>query len=268
MKRTVFIILVLLMVFCAVPSYAQLFVEQAKVNLTIKPGETQTGVITIHNTANASQNVRTYWSDFIYKAPYDGAKEFMPVGSTPASAGSWVTFTPAQFDLEPQGKMEVYYTVNPPKELKGGYYGVLFFETQPGTMKNQGTMINVVTRVGCLFFLESDNKQKKAFIENPTVEQNKLNFKLANQGDVVIIGHPLYYFMSSDGMISDRGELENLYIPPGESAPFSIPVNANVPLGDQILDLTVDLQDGDTAVKEVDLNKASETSIQITKISD
>ena len=78
---------------CAAPhlASAQLIIEQGKVREVVKPGQTLTGSINVHNRSKNPMTVVTYWEDFDYVAPYNGNKKFLPAGSSKNSCSSWVS---------------------------------------------------------------------------------------------------------------------------------------------------------------------------------
>ena len=100
------IVRIIFLLFCAVglltaQAQAQLFLEQGKVSLAVSGGDHLNGTLLIHNTSSESADIKVYWEDFEYKAPYDGTKNFLPAGTAPGSASQWVAFSPQTFTLPP-----------------------------------------------------------------------------------------------------------------------------------------------------------------------
>jgi len=248
--------------------YAQIFIEQGKVTLNIKPGERVSDEITVHNTLNEQMRVNAYWEDFEYQPPYEGAKKFYPAGSTKDSFKEWVQFSPQEFVLPAFGKMKIQYVFNVPSDVQGGYYGVLFFEKIDQDLKDPQTGVNIVTRVGCLFFLESEQKSKNVSAENFSFSLNRLNYDLKNEGDVILIPKAIYYVMDQEGNVFDRGEFSNYYIPPQGIAQAALQLGSNIPDGQFTLVLTLDLQEGDSWVKEIDFEKNGESSFNLIRVRD
>ncbi len=243
---------------------AQLFLENAKVVLAVSGGEHLNGTMIIHNTSSEQGTIKVYWEDFEYKAPYDGAKNFLPAGTGPGSASQWVSFSPQVFTLPAMGQQTVAYTVSVPASVQGGHYGVLFFERSSDALKYGKEDVTIVTRVGCLFFIESKDKNKKAALQNITLKTENVSADFINQGDVVLIPRTTFYIMQDDGMVMSRGEINNLYVPPGASAPFEIPLKQKLKAGKYTLVVNCDLGDGDVVVKEIGMavDAASQLSIE------
>jgi hypothetical protein len=240
---------------------AQLFLEDGKVNLAVSGGEHTNGSLLIHNTASEPADVKVYWEDFEYKAPYDGTKNFLPAGTAPASASQWVTFSPQVFTMPGFGQQKIEYTVSAPSQIEEGHYGVLFFERNSDSLKNVAG-VTVVTRVGCLFFIEPKNKIKKAVLQNIKLTASSLTLNFVNQGNVILIPRTTYYMMQEGGLVLNRGEIKKLYVPPGVSALLEISLKMKFKAGRYTLVVNSDLEDGDVAVKEIGL--AVDASGQLT----
>ncbi len=233
-------------------AHAQLFLENGKVTLAVSGGEHTNGSLLIHNTSSQQGDVKVYWEDFEYKAPYDGTKNFLPAGTAPASASQWVTFSPQVFTLPAFGQQRVDYTVSVPNQIQEGHYGVLFFERSSDMLMNDKG-VTLVTRVGCLFFVEPKDKSKKAALQDIGVKANGLTASFVNQGNVILIPRTTYYVMQKDGLVTMRGESKKLYVPPGASAPLEISLKKQLKPGQYTLVVNSDLEEGDVVVKEIGL---------------
>jgi hypothetical protein len=231
---------------------AQLFLEQGKVVLTVSGGEHTNGTLLIHNTSSEQANIKVYWEDFEYKAPYDGTKEFLPAGTSPISASQWVSFSPQTFSLPAFGQQRIDYTVSVPSVIQEGHYGVLFFE-RSSDLPTSDAGVTLVTRVGCLFFIEPKDKNKTAALQNFALKANGFTADFVNQGNVILLPHTTYYIMRQDGMVLLRGESKKLYVPPGASAPFEISLKKNLDPGQYTMVVNSDLEEGDVQVKEIGL---------------
>jgi hypothetical protein len=260
------IVRIALLILCAAgvltgEAKAQLFLENGKETLSVSGGDHLTGTLLIHNTSSETAEIKVYWEDFEYRSPYDGTKNFLPAGTAPGSASQWVTFTPQVFTMPGFGQQKVDYAVTVPSGMQEGHYGVLFFEKSSDTVKNDRGL-TLVTRVGCLFFIEPKNKNKKAVINDIGLKAKSLTASFVNQGDVILIPHTTYYIMPEGGLVLLRGEINKLYVPPGVSAPFEIPFKEPLKQGQYTLVINSDLEDGDVVVKEIGL--AVDASGQVT----
>ncbi|MDE2027949.1 MAG: hypothetical protein KGK03_06820 [Candidatus Omnitrophica bacterium] len=254
------ILLLWLAMFSCGEARAQLFLEEGKKVFTVSAGEHRNGFLLIHNTSKDPAHLKVYWEDFEYIPPYDGSKKFLPAGTAPNSAGQWVTFSPQEFDIPPFGQQKVDYILHVPGQIKQGHYGVLFFERSATTLEGEGGL-SLVTRVGCLFFVEPKTKNKNASLQNIGTKDMDLTADFVNQGNVILIPHTTYYIMQSDGTVLLRGDANKLYVPPGASAQLVIPLK-DLKQGDYSLVINADLGEGDVVVKQVGL--AVDPSGQIT----
>ncbi|MFA6378989.1 MAG: hypothetical protein WCX16_04310 [Candidatus Omnitrophota bacterium] len=253
--------------FCSSTTFAQLLLEEGKVSRSLKSGETVMGKVKINNTSDREIAVKAYWQDFVYTPPFEGNKKFLAAGTTPYSCASWVNFFPQSFTLKPYEKKEISYNIKFPLEPQGGYYGVLFFEDNVG-QKNTATGINVVARLGCLFFLETAGSLKEAKVLDIAASQNKISGEIYNKSQIILIPQGIFYMMNSEGIVFDRGEVGALYLPPDQGAPFFIEVSDKVPQGAYTVVLTFDLGDGESLVEEIDFEKKANSSIQILQVRD
>lgn len=266
MKKSALFLLFFL-VLLAGPARAQFFLEEAKVNLSVSGGDRINKSIVVDNTSSEPIDVKVYWEDFQYEAPYDGSKKFFPAGTVSGSAASWVQYLPQDFKLPPFGKQKIEYTINVPQQIEGGHYGVLFFEKTDGSSVDT-TGVKVVTRVGCLFFIEARNKIKKAGLGDIAVAGHDLTGTFTNNGNVVLIPRTTYYMMDDSGMVVDRGELVKSYVPPGGSASWKLALPNGGGAGHYNLVLNADLDEGDLVVKEISLQKNSSGEFLVEKVQD
>lgn len=247
-------------------SRAELVLDKGKVTEVIIPGQVVSGALNLRNTGNDPIRLKIYFEDFLYKPPFDGTKKFLPMGSTDYSCGEWVQVSPQELVLPPLTSKKVTYLMKPPYDLrKGGYYGVLFFENMPG---EQTGGLQIITRVGCLFFLETAGSQKRTRLVEPEVTGNRLDMGFLNEGEVIVIAKATYYIMDSRGMAIDRGEIETFYLPPKERFPLSIEMNKTLAPGKYTIILTFDLGEGEVIVREVDLTRSSLGISSVVEIRD
>jgi P pilus assembly chaperone PapD len=263
------IIRIIYLAFCALgilstQVQAQIFIEQAKVSVNVSGGDHRNGSFLVHNTSSSPATVRVYWEDFKYKAPYNGTKDFLPAGTMPGSASQWVTFSPQVFTMPAFGQQKFDYSITVPNQLDEGHYGVLFFERSASGSLN-GDAVNLVTRLGCLFFIEPSNKNKKAALQNINLKSKALTANFVNQGNVILIAHTTYYIMQDGGLVSLRGDAGKLYVPPGVSAPLTISLKKPLSAGHYTMVLNSDLDEGDVVLKEIGL--AVDASGQLTILS-
>ncbi|MCK5287576.1 MAG: hypothetical protein KAJ79_00815 [Candidatus Omnitrophica bacterium] len=247
------------------PVQAQLTLDKGKISKEVVPGESVSGVITVINSSNVNYRLKAYFQDFEYIPPFDGTKKFLPIGSSKYSCGEWVVFSPQDLVVPPKTKKVINYTVSTPRDISGGYNGVLFMETIPDDATGQ--FLKIVTRTGCLFFIETVGSDKKGKIDNIVAEGNKINFNLINTGNIILMPEATFYIMSEEGMVVDRGKIKKCYLPPEGKFPFVIQLKDDLS-GKYSMILTYDLMDNDLLVKEIDFSKQSSGQINILDVRD
>ena len=267
MKKIIYGLALCTVLIVAAPAAAQILIEEGKISLPAKPGETIMNSFFVHNTSEQKITVKSYWEDFVYVPPFDGQKKFFPPGSTDRSLSKWANFTPQEFILPPFGKKKIMYSIKVPLAAKGGYYSVLFFEKGEAVLQDK-TGVRVVTRVGCLFFLETDDKNKNVRMEQATVDGRILKADFVNSGDVIMIPQGTFDVLGADGLVADRGELTKFFLPPGERTKFDVGLSSALPAGKYTLVVTFDLGEGDTLVKEIDFTKDADASLKLLQVRD
>ncbi|MCQ9208196.1 MAG: DUF916 domain-containing protein [Omnitrophica bacterium] len=269
MKRTFSVLFFCLLLSLSANAFSfNLSIDVPKVKLKVKAGEIIRGSLTVRNPSEDEIKVKVYAEDFSYIAPYNGAKKFFPPGSTEFSLAHWITFSPQEIILPAFGKKKVNYAIKVPAEVSGGYYAVLFFETSLGaiTSPEEGANILILGRVGSLFFLEAEDSLKKAKIEKIATEGNTVKGDFLNRGNLIIISKGSFYVMDDQGMIFDRGKINDIYISPGDKAPFSLTLADDISPGSYTLITSFDLEEGDLLVREIDFSKDATGELKILQV--
>jgi len=225
--------------------------ENAKVNETVRAGETLVNSIRIHNRSDESMDIKIYWQDFEYVAPYKRQKKFYPMGTSKYTMGEWTAFSPQHMILPAHSAKEVTYTIQVPETASGGYYGALFFE-RGGPRGADSTGVNIVVRLGASFFIETVDKDKTATLADFNVVDNHLEASFSNSGNVFMIPRGIYYYINAEGLVVERGEMDKVYLPPEASVNVEAPVPSSLGDGQFLGVITLDLGDGYSLVKEID----------------
>jgi len=135
-------------------------IDPPRVELTVKGGEETSGFINVMNyDEEGTIHVKVYVQDVMLLP--DGSNDFLPLGSTPWSIAEYLKIGPTEFDLEPGKSTMVRYIVSPTADIKGGIYGVVFFEvaTPPSQFMQVGANVNV--RLGSVFLVSIEGTEVK-----------------------------------------------------------------------------------------------------------
>lgn len=105
-------------------------VSPAKLELSMKPGETYNLPVTIQNGSGASTHVQASMVDFGVLP--NGQYQFDKVGRRPYSLLRWASINPREFDIASNSTQQVRVSLNVPQApLSGEYAGIVFFQTRP-----------------------------------------------------------------------------------------------------------------------------------------
>lgn len=114
----------------AAPAFAQGFMADiSPKEFTLAPGETATGEITVSSTAAEAVELRVYLSQPVRGAVAQESYAYSDEpGAEPRSAMAWISFTPEQFTLAPDGEQLVSFEIRVPADagLSGSYFATLF----------------------------------------------------------------------------------------------------------------------------------------------
>ncbi|MFA4993417.1 MAG: hypothetical protein WC571_05565 [Candidatus Omnitrophota bacterium] len=229
------------------------FMNQSKIRVVAAPGDRVFGEITLDNPTEESKNMRLYLEDWYYLPGGAGGKEFLPAGSTPASACPWISFSPAEVTLPAFGKQRISYSVDVPSDATGTHFASLFFETSlgkdslPDSGRSAGLDVNV--RVATLFYIEVKGKAaRSAEVDNLNIQPSKdekgaldITLDFENTGNTDITTSGSFSLMNNDGVVSARGAFNNVYTFPGGKGSLLGTWKDRIPAGVYDLVITIDL---------------------------
>jgi hypothetical protein len=235
--------------------------DSPKIRLTVKPGETASGVIKVNNGGNKPVKVNASISDWVYQPQGDGNKNFLPAATTPLSCAKWLNIHPMEFELYPDEIRSINYTITVPADAVGGHYAVVFFETDMGVQEIKGMNVKVKGRVGSLIYVESDgNVMRQGEVTNLNVsppskgEPLKIEVAFANKGNVDLIAKGTFHVIDSAGNIFVRDKLTEIYTLPGDQVKSVTTWSGNLEKGEYDLILTYDLGNNQSIIQETKLN--------------
>ncbi|MDD5166684.1 MAG: hypothetical protein PHQ57_04785 [Candidatus Omnitrophica bacterium] len=260
MKRLYFIIILITLGFVNLAKANTISLEPAHVRLSVSAGQAKNGTIHVDNPSNKEIKVRAYLEDWRYSSCKDGTKEFFPEGTLASSCSRWVSFSPAEFSLPPFGRQVVNYTIHVPQDSKGGYFSVMFFETDLAEVKNTpDSEVQLKARLGALFSIEiKDSIVCKADLESLKIEKENDTLKLLaqfnNKGNVDIAPKILFHLIDTEGQVLCRGKFDEIFTLPQDNAEVTAATKIKLlPTGKYLLVITLNLGRGLPLVKEIPL---------------
>jgi hypothetical protein len=152
----------------------------------------------------------------------------------------------------PYGRQRVSYTVKAPEGISGSYYAALFFETDlakpPEGGEGVGAGINFAVRIASLFFVEAQGTALRqgelsnlSVVKSPDSGGLNITLDFKNTGNTDIFCGGSYHIMNDEGIIFARGEFNDAYTFPNESAKLEAKWKNLLPKGSYIIVFTLDL---------------------------
>ncbi|MFA5115350.1 MAG: hypothetical protein WC469_04730 [Candidatus Omnitrophota bacterium] len=235
-------------------------VEPDIIRITAPAGSTQSGVIKFYTRSPQSAKVKVYAADWLYTDKYDGVRAFYPAKSTALSCADWIVFNPSSFIIPPYEVGILNYTVNIPKDAKGGHYAVIFFETSsvtpaemPSAAGQQGVQssIRLQLRLGAFFYIEAKGTVKRA-VDLEAISLSKvlkrdnyiLSCGLKNTGNADALTSGTFHILDNNGKIITRGKFRNNYTMPGDKTELKGEYKNALPKGKYDLVFTLRLSGG------------------------
>jgi len=202
-------------------------IDKGKVRVSLPPGWSDGGIITIDNRDDKPLKVRAYISDWDY-SDSDGAKVFLSANTTPKSCADWIKFYPADFTVPAFEKQKINFVVEVPKDAVGGHYAVLFFEVQTGVIYDEakGTNVKIYNRLGTLFYIEPEgtidrNGALSDFKIDALSGAVKARVMFQNTGNVDITARGTFDIINEEGFVFLRGKFKDAYTMPEDVVSLS-----------------------------------------------
>lgn len=261
MRKIIFLAVVLMgsLLYCADLAGANtVSLDPARIRLSLNPGEVKSGALKVDNPSADEINIRAYLEDWRYSSCADGSKEFFPAGSMSLSCAKWIDFSPAEFTLSPFGRQVVNYTVRVPQDAKGGHFCVMFFETDltDNTVESAPSQVNLKARLGALISVEMNNSLLcDASLDGLTVEKENSAIKISgnfqNNGNTDIAPEITFDIINDKGDVFARGKFSDIFTLPHDKGEVFASTEEDLPLGEYILVITLNLGRARPKVLEV-----------------
>ncbi len=215
-------------------------IEPSRIEMSVSPGQRRGKTILINNTkSDTPLHIKVYAQDVIYLP--DGSNEFVPPGSTQWSCADWIDIQPTELDVAAGEIAKVRISVSVPSDVQGGYYGIIFFETQP-LYYEKGIGINF--RLGgflALTIRKTEIYQAK-LADMEFIQPDEIDISIFNEGNVLIRPE------GKVNIFNDRGKkikqldfnIQQIGILPGTLRKFKLNLKEPLPEGDYSLKAQID----------------------------
>ncbi len=213
-------------------------VSPPRVLLPLAPGSETTQSIQVdHPGRQGVLAVTVVLSDVLLKP--DGSPLYLDPGSHPKSLTRWLSVTPLEFRLSPQGVQEVRYTVRvPPGTPEGSYWGIVFFESAPAESRGgEGIGIRIKTRVGHVVYVDvgrparSGRIQGFRYLGGSGREGPQVRIVFQNTGNGVLRLKGRLEVRDERGQVVARGQVPETASLPGATHEVPAPLEKPLPPG-------------------------------------
>lgn len=241
-----FFILALFILIVSISNALSINVDPSSLVLSAKKGESISGFITIDNKGPQDILVKAYVEDWVFLP--DRSKAFKKPGSQKNSCSQWITLYPDKFTIAPNRSQQVKYTITVPSDAKGGYYSVIFFESQhddPDLLKKANVII--AGRIGTIVYFETkENSEKKlslkdfSFSKPITGKPMLFKIKLKNDGNTFASPTGNIIIVDSLSNLLAKIDLGKQFILQGEEVTVEKKWICDLPKGEYEVILTLD----------------------------
>ncbi|MFA5103570.1 MAG: hypothetical protein WC527_00090 [Candidatus Margulisiibacteriota bacterium] len=222
MKKILAVVWVLISLSAAASAFS-LNVDPSSLVLSAGSNESISGTIILDNKGNDEISVNAYAEDWTFMP--DRSKSFRKPGSAKYSCSKWITLYPDSFKLAAGASQQVKYTLTAPKDASGGYYSVIFFETQqndPEVQKNSNIII--AGRIGTIVYFDTKgNAEKKMSAGDLKISKalpgKPMYFKMTvkNEGNTYVAPSGNIIIVDELGTLQARIDIAKRYVLQGES---------------------------------------------------
>ena len=226
----------------------------ARFELEMKPGTETTVVVNLdyHSPGRATQPARIVASLNDWTITKDGRVEYFPANSRPASASSWLVYSPGEAAVAPGTIHQIRVTILVPQNATpGDHLTALIIEQRPETLKSQANLRQVVVRyrMASVFYIKVPGLTRKGdfgdLLAESTPEGVVVTPTLKNDGNSMIRPLASLNVLDADGkVVAEVPEIEALPILGGSETKQPVKLAKNLAPGNYTVKYRVDFQDG------------------------
>jgi hypothetical protein len=221
-----------------------------RLEMKLKPGLEQSGVLTLSSDSNDRVRVRAealdFWIDQYQTPQFESSLQ----SETGFSCRDWVSVNPVETEVAPLKQVNIRYTVRVPANAESprGYHCAIGFSTLPTDAQVGGNGIKTAVRVVSAFYV---------VVGNPPIEGQFKELRLVHStegdkphwvGEVVVQNHCLTHFrpvgelsvLDSDGKVVESVALTPLPALPNREQRYLVPFTTDLALGTYTLRARVD----------------------------
>lgn len=249
-----------LLLAASAPVWAQsMGLSPAIINEKFKPGQPFSFMMSLSNSGSAPAIMRGLTMDFWYDQQTN-EKTMQAPGTHPRSASNWVEFVPAEVTVPANSSAQVKVIVTPQKEVSGGYYSVLFFESRPALAQLGENQQPVYTkfRLGALLLIAAEGtEQYKVDISDFKITSPDATHKLVaeftidNQSNTHIFPRVQLTVLDEKKKIKGKADGDYIRFMPGQKNVFKVNYPGELAPGKYDALLTIVHEGGKVVTKDI-----------------
>lgn len=231
-----------------------------KIELSVMPGETKTGIINVDNKGSSVANLVAYITDVGMEK--NGNVTFPEGGSLSFSCEPWLLVNPEQFRLAQGASQQVRYTFKVPNDAAGTYLACIFVQSKPED-RPFATGSAISARIGSMIIVNvtgTGSKSAELFSlgtrQSKDVSQTQVEIGIRNKGNVMLRPSGTIEIKSESGWIVEKvnfNEDKQAVLPYSERL-YPISISPNIEPGAYRLIATIDYGGRELLVGETKIN--------------
>ncbi|MGI8419072.1 MAG: WxL protein peptidoglycan domain-containing protein [Candidatus Levyibacteriota bacterium] len=203
---------------------------------SLPAGDKRNDAVVVINNGTEPTTLKVYPADSTTMK--DGGFALTNFGTPKHDVGAWITMNASEITLAPKESRNLPFTIAIPSNAVKGEHsgGIIFEETVPKKMKNQGMNINVISRIGVRIYETVPGDEQLNMIVRDlktSVTDNllKFNFTVENKGTVHIAPTGMLEVKDMLGRVIEREPLDTLVgtVVPGEPETITVPTHTMPP---------------------------------------
>lgn len=210
------------------PASAQVRVAPMLIEAEADRGQAQ-GVIEVANPGETSAHITVYASPFTY-----GDSGFVELESDPFDLSPYLFFSPQELVLEPGQQRRIRLSSRLLPSLPDGEYRAVIFvrNQEPMAGEIDGVRVNIVPRIGVLFFVRKGNTSVEIVPQSANVDiaEHQLDLLVSNQGTASIQPSVRWTLSQNDTPVRS-GETNQMIVLAGEERTMPIDYGADLASG-------------------------------------
>ena len=159
-------------------------IEPSRIEISVPAGGRRGKTILVDNSgSDIALHLKVYTQDINYLP--DGSNEFLTPGTTQWSCAEWIDVMPSELDIPAGQTAKVRLSVAAPVDVRGGYYAIVFFESQP-LYYQQGIGVNF--RLGGLVAVTISKTELRQgrLADISFLPPQEVEISIFNEGNVLI----------------------------------------------------------------------------------